>query len=154
MCMEVQYDFFIAGRWRNKDNIRKVVDIVRNNGFSAYCFIENSYKGEVVEFIADKPIEGAMQQIESMDQKGPFINKIFQNDFNAEKGARIFLLVLPAGTSGHIEAGIAYGLGKPCYAVGITEKTETLYNIFGQIFSNTNELSKWLSSLKIDNTLC
>lgn len=146
--MQIQYDFFIAGRWRNKDNIQKVLEIVRSYGFSAYCFIENPYEGDAVEFNIDKPIEGAMQQIESMDQKDPFINKIFQNDFNAEKAARIFLLVLPAGISGHIEAGIAYGLGKPCFAVGATEKTETLYNIFDQIFSNTTELTKWLSDLK------
>ena len=41
------------------------------------------------------------------------------------------MLVLPAGKSGHIEAGVAYGLGKKCYAIGEYDATDSLYNIFG-----------------------
>jgi len=52
--------------------------------------------------------------------------------------------VLPAGQAAHIEAGIAYGLGKPCYAVGPVERSETLYRIFDDIFSGVHELRRWL----------
>ena len=54
------------------------------------------------------------------------------------------LLVLPAGKAAHIEAGIAYGLGKKCYAIGKYENTDTLYNIFETIFSNEIELEEFL----------
>ena len=40
------------------------------------------------------------------------------------------MLVLPSGKSGHIEAGIAYGMGKKCYAIGEFDATDSLYNIF------------------------
>ena len=40
----------------------------------------------------------------------------------------------------HIEAGIAYGLGKKCYAIGEYEATDTLYNIFEEIFLTEKEL--------------
>ncbi len=51
-----------------------------------------------------------------------------------------FLLVLPAGKSAHIEAGIAYGLGKKCYAIGEYEVTDSLYLIFDRIFKDEKEL--------------
>ena len=39
-------------------------------------------------------------------------------------------MVMPAGNAAHIEARAAFGLGKPCYAVGPVAKTETLYRFF------------------------
>lgn len=55
-----KYDFFIAGRWRNKDNIKPVLDAVRGCGKTAYCFIENEYKGEAIEFKMDDDPEAFM----------------------------------------------------------------------------------------------
>ena len=56
---------------------------------------------------------------------------------------------LPAGKAAHIEAGIAYGLGKKCYAIGEYEATDTLYNIFEQIFTDEKELEQFLKEYKI-----
>lgn len=39
-----------------------------------------------------------------------------------KKISKNLLLVLPAGKAAHIEAGIAYGLGKKCYAIGDLSK--------------------------------
>lgn len=141
-----KYDFFIAGRWRNKDNIQPVLDIVRDSGKSAYCFIENSYKGEVVEFDAGNDPDTFMKQSEELTQDDPLIRKIFEVDIAAQKEAENFLLVLPAGIAGHIEAGAAYGMGKKCYAIGKLEKTETLYCIFDQIFPDHKSLKDWLEA--------
>lgn len=44
----------------------------------------------------------------------------------AQRAARRFVMVMPAGNAAHIEARVAFGLGKPCYAVGPVAKTETL----------------------------
>ena len=55
------------------------------------------------------------------------------------------MLVLPAGKSGHIEAGIAYGLGKKCYAIGEYDATDSLYNIFEEIFKDKDEFGKYLT---------
>jgi hypothetical protein len=139
-----KYDFFIAGRWRNKDNIKPVVDVVRASGKSAYCFIENSYEGEAVEFKMDEDPDVFMKKSEEMSQDDPFIRKIFNIDITAERESDNFLLVLPAGIAGHIEAGAAFGMGKRCYAIGQLEKTETLYCIFDKIFPDTDSLKAWL----------
>jgi len=142
------YDFFIAGRWRNKDNIRPVLDAVRASGKTAYCFIENAYEGEKLSFNIDSQadIEASMSASEQMPQDDPMIHKIFENDIAGERGADNFLLVMPAGIAGHIEAGVAYGMGKKCYAVGKPEKTETLYCIFDKIFPDLAALESWLAS--------
>jgi len=57
------------------------------------------------------------------------------------------LVVLPAGKSAHIEAGIAYGLGKKCYAIGEYDATDSLYNIFEEIFENVSELETFLKKI-------
>jgi hypothetical protein len=143
-----KYDFFIAGRWRNREIVKEVLDIVRSSGCSAYSFIENLYEGEKVEFSFVEDIEEIMQKLESLPQGDPFVRKVFDIDITAERNSRNFLLVLPAGISGHVEAGAAYGMGKKCYAIGKLEKTETLYNIFEEIFPDTNALKEWLNGRK------
>lgn len=143
----IHYDFFIAGRWRNYKEVKKVLELVRANGKTAYCFIENLYTGSKIEFKQDGDIEMIMQQLESLSHDDDFIKQIFANDMYAEKHCDNFLLVLPAGISGNVEAGVAYGLGVKCYAVGVPEKTETLYQIFDEIFSNTQELDTWLRTI-------
>ena len=140
----MKYDFFIAGRWRNKDNVKAVLDVVRASGKSAYCFIENTYEGEKVEFRMDGNADDSMKKTEAMSQTDPFIQKIFETDMQAEKNSEHFILVLPAGIAWHVEAGVAYGAGKKCYAIGKPEKTETLYCIFEEIFEDAKALSRWL----------
>lgn len=140
----ITYDFFIAGRWRNKDNIKPVLNAVRASGKTAYCFIENSYEGEAIEFKIDSDPDVFMKQSEAMPQDDPLIRKMFDTDMTAEQQADNFLLVLPAGIAGHIEAGVAYGMGKKCYAIGTVEKTETLYCVFDEIFPDIEALQTWL----------
>ena len=71
---------------------------------------------------------------------------MFNQDLEGEKSSRNFLLILPAGKAAHIESGIAYGFGKKCYAIGEYEATDTLYNIFENIFSSEKELEEFLKN--------
>jgi hypothetical protein len=139
-----RYDFFIAGRWRNYPEVKKVLDSVRAHNKTVYCFIENLYEGSKVEFKHDASIESIMQKLESLPRDDDFIKHIFENDMQAQRDSDNFLLVLPAGISGHVEAGASYGMGKKSYAVGIPEKTETLYSIFDEIFPDLQSLENWL----------
>jgi hypothetical protein len=147
-----KYDFFVAGRWRNKDGVASVLHIVRNCGYSAYCFIENAYEGEDVEFRVGGNPDVFMKQSEALDQHHPLVHKIFETDITAERQADNFLLVMPAGIAGHIEAGAAYGMGKKCYAIGVPEKTETLYCIFDEIFPDEASLQHWLEERRVEGS--
>lgn len=140
-----RYDFFVAGRWRNHTNIAKVVDALRGHDKTVYCFIENDYKGEEVVLTPDDSIEDSMQKLESLSLGHPLIRRIFETDIEAQKASDVFLLVFPAGLAAHMEIGVSYGLGKPCYAIGQPDKTETLYRMFDRIFSDIDEFTAWLN---------
>jgi hypothetical protein len=88
-------------------------------------------------------IQTILQTYESRQLESDSIRTIFEDDLEGLKSADNFLLVLPAGNSSHIEAGISYGLGKKCYAIGEYEKTDSLYLIFEKIFADVSELEKY-----------
>ncbi len=142
--MKKEYEFFIAGRTRNKDTILKICNIFDRHNVSYYCFLKNdetmnSYGNE------NQTNEEKMEEFEKLGLKSDIVLNIFNQDLEAEKSSKKFLLVLPAGKSGHIEAGIAYGMGKKCYAIGEYDATDSLYNIFEEIFNSEEDLDLFLS---------
>ena len=143
--MEFKNEFFIAGKTRNKDEILKICDLFDKYNVSYYCFLKDeasmaSYGSE------SNTIEENMAEFESLGLKSDIVLNIFKNDLEAQKASKNFLLVLPAGKSGHIEAGISYGMGRKCYAIGEFDATDSLYNIFEQIFNNKDELEEFLKN--------
>lgn len=139
----MKYDFFIAGRDRNKDNILEICDIFDKLNISYYCFLKNkdtydTYGSE------NQNTDEKQDEFEKLDLKSEIVQNVFKRDMEAERNSKNLLLVLPVGKSGHIEAGVAYGLGKKCYAIGEYEATDSLYNIFEKIFNNKEELSEFL----------
>lgn len=140
--MNYKYEFFIAGKTRNKDNILSICDIFDKYNVSYYCFLKNDNTKDTYGDSSQTEEEN-MAVFESLDLKSDVVLNIFNEDLCNEKASRNFLLVLPAGKSGHIEAGIAYGMGKKCYAIGEYDATDSLYNIFENIFSK-EELAKFL----------
>lgn len=143
--MNTKYEFFIAGKTRNKDNILRICDIFDKYNVSYYCFLKNedtmnSY-GEDGQTEEEK-----MQVFESLGLKSDIVLNIFKQDLDNEKACKNLLLVLPAGKSWHIESGIAYGMGKKCYAIGEFDATDSLYNIFETIFENEHQLEEFLKN--------
>ena len=142
--MENKYEFFIAGRARNKENILRICDLFDKYNISYYCFLKNEddwgYGNK------KQTPEEKQREFEKLNLKSEVVLKLFHEDLEGEKESRNLLLVLPAGKAAHIESGIAYGLGKTCYAIGEYEATDTLYNIFEKIFSDEKELEEFLSN--------
>ncbi len=141
--MTTKYEFFIAGKTRNKDNILRICDIFDKYNISYYCFLKND--DTINSYGSDEQIaEEKMKVFEQLDLKSDVVLNIFEQDLENEKACKNFLLVLPAGKSGHIEAGIAYGMGEKCYAIGEFDATDSLYNIFDTIFKDEVELDNFL----------
>ncbi|HQG57589.1 MAG TPA: hypothetical protein PLX79_01280 [Candidatus Dojkabacteria bacterium] len=140
--MDYQYEFFIAGRARNKENILKICEVFDKCKIPYYCFLKNEDKWGYGN--NDQTPEEKQKVLESLSLKSDIVLNIFNNDMKGEKSSRNLLLVLPAGNAAHIESGIAYGLGKKCYAIGEYEATDTLYNIFEEIFKDEKELEEFL----------
>lgn len=132
----MQYDFTIVSRWRNKEQVRELVEKIRAKGKTAYSFIEGD--GEAYEL---KDMEGAlppeefMQHFEKRDwQTDSAVREVFEIDLRALKNAKVCILLLPAGKSAHMEAGIAFGLGKKCILIGEQKEAESLYLIFDEVY--------------------
>ena len=140
--MENKYEFFIAGRHRNKENILKICDLFNKYNITYYCFLKNEDSWGYGS--KDQTPEERQREFESLGLKSDIVINLFNSDMEGEKTSRNLLLVLPAGKAAHIEAGVAYGLGKKCYAIGEYEATDTLYNIFEKIFNNEEELETFL----------
>ena len=144
----MKYEFFIAGKTRNKDNILKICDIFDKYDINYYCFLKNDKAHNSYGKDANS-IEEKMNEFELLGLKNDIVLNIFNEDMEAERNSNNFLLVLPAGKSGHIEAGVAYGLGKKCFAIGEYDSTDSLYNIFEEIFSTEKELEEYLKKYNI-----
>ena len=143
---EIKHEFCIVGSTRNKDMILKICELFDKLSISYYCFYKNEQNWGYGS--KDQTLEERHRELESLDLRGEVALKLFHKDLEGEKSSRNLLLVLPAGKSAHIEAGIAYGLGKTCYAIGPHEATDTLYSIFETIFNSETELGSFLKHYK------
>ena len=143
--MNNKYEFFIAGRARNKEKILEICDIFDKYKVTYYCFLKNE---ETINSYgnSNQSVEEKQKEFESLGLKSETVLKVFNEDLENEKISKNFLLVLPAGKSGHIEAGISYGLGKKCYAIGEYDATDSLYNIFDSIFASNEDLETYLKN--------
>src|SRR5438270_459393 len=125
------YDFFVSGRWRNRDNVLDLTRKIRQKGYSVYCFLESSHS---VHRVNNDPEED-IQKFEKLDWRNDtYVKDVFENDMHGEKNSDVFVLLLPAGKSYHIEAGVAYGMGKKCVLVGEQKEAESLYLIFSEFY--------------------
>jgi len=142
----MKYEFFIAGRTRNRDNILKLCELFDKYNISYYCFLKNDESHQEAGLDLSGDINKFQDSFESLDLNSDQVRIIFENDLNGLNESKNLLLVLPAGKSAHIESGIAYGQGKTCYAIGEYDATDSLYRIFKSIFKDEKELEEFLKN--------
>ena len=136
----MRFDYFIACRWRNRDNVLDLADKLRAKGKSVYtCF-----DGEQSLADKEKNPEEAMQEFEATEnwESDENIRKIFDTDMNALRNSQNLILLLPAGKSAHIEAGAAYGMGKHCILIGEQKEAESNYLIFDESHQSAEDFIK------------
>jgi len=130
-------DYTVIGKFRNIENVRALVAAIRSRGKTCYDFTAKP---------ADPtdPAGSAEAQMSKLESHPDFLNDPvhrahFETDLAGLRNAGTVVLLLPAGTSAHIEAGIAFGLGKKLVLIGKPEKPETLYYIFGDRFETADD---------------
>jgi len=132
--------YFIASRWRNKKEVIRLYEALKKKvgEDNVFCFFNNRYN---IHHSQGDP-EKEMEEFENLKnwQNNDFVKQIFSEDIQQLKEADALIMLLPAGNSAHIEAGIAYGLGKKCILVGKVEATESHYLIFHEYYDSIEEL--------------
>lgn len=72
----------------------------------------------------------------------------FETELEGLRESDVFILLLPAGESSHIQAGIAFGLGKKTILVGEPEAVKTHYLIFDEQYASIDEYLAQFKKLK------
>ena len=126
-------DYMVIGRYRNIENVRALIAAIRSRGKTCYDFTAKPADPR-------NPEASAEMQMAALESHPDFFNdpvhrQHYETDLAGLKAADTIVLLLPAGTSAHIEAGIAFGLGKRLFLIGEPEKPETLYCIFDRRFA-------------------
>ena len=123
-------NYTIVSRFRNKDAVLHLIEELKKRGKTCYNFCE--MPADPNNPFGDPDAQMAVFESERNFLANPYYRKIFERDLNGLKHAQAVILLLPAGTSAHIEIGIAYGLGKRCILIGKPLKPETLYLLFDE----------------------
>jgi nucleoside 2-deoxyribosyltransferase len=133
-------DYTILSKFRNKERTEYLVAELAKRGKTCYnhCAIPAD---------PNNPDADPEEQLRSFEAVKDFYNDdhfkyVFEEDLKGLKNADKVIVLLPAGNSVHIEAGIAYGLGKPLVLIGEAEKPDTLYLIFQERHATIEEFLK------------
>ncbi len=133
-------DYTIISRFRNKDKCNFLSKELQKRGKTCYKFWDMPADPNS----SDAHPEEQMKVFESVKDffNDEYFQKIFERDLEGLKNAKKVIMLLPAGNSAHIEAGIAYGLGKPLILIGEPEKPESLYLMFKERYKTIEEFLK------------
>jgi nucleoside 2-deoxyribosyltransferase len=133
-------DYTIISKFRNKDNCELLVRKLEEKGKTCYNFCNKPADPKN----PDAHPEEQMKNFEGTEDffNNEYFKQIFEEDLEGLKNADTVIMLLPAGNSVHIEAGIAYGLGKKLILIGEPEKADSLYLIFQERYRNIDEFLK------------
>ena len=137
--------FFIASPWKNKEEVESLTKKLRSKGHEVSSFIESG-----ANLLTGHPIEDHMKLFsEALKnwREDEHVSKIFNSELEILKQSDVVVLLLPAGISSHLEAGIAHGWGKKSVLIGPIAKPEIVYLIFDKIYLDTSSFLKDLDSL-------
>ncbi|MBU1132453.1 hypothetical protein KKC32_04385 [Patescibacteria group bacterium] len=133
-------DYTIISKFRNKENCDLLAKKLEEKGKSCYNFCNKPAD-------PNNPEAHPEEQMRVFEETKDFFNneyfkKVFKEDLAGLKNANTVIMLLPAGNSVHIEAGIAYGLGKKLVLIGEPEKPDSLYLIFHKRYKDIDEFLK------------
>ncbi|MEW6077606.1 MAG: hypothetical protein AB1724_07340 [Thermodesulfobacteriota bacterium] len=136
MAQHDRTDYMVIGRFRNGANVRRLIAAIREKGKTCYDFTAKPADPAN----PDAPFDAQMAVLESHPDflNDPVHLAHFRRDLDGLKNAGTIVMLLPAGTSAHMEAGIAFGLGKKIVLIGTPEKPETLYFIFDEYYKTVD----------------
>ncbi len=129
--------YFISSKWRNRDKVLNLTAKLRDKGKEVYCFFESPMNVDS----ENRDPEEVMREFEAITdwRNNDKIKNVFEDTANKIKDSDTVILLLPAGSSAHIEIGIAYGLRKKCILIGQIEKTESMYLIFSESYNSIDD---------------
>ncbi len=124
--------FFIASSWSHLKDIESLSDNLVSLGHS----VVNDTKSKRPEalFTPGDDWRGRTE-----------LRKIFEENVTGIEESDTIILLLPAGATAHISAGIGYGFGKRLILIGSPKAAEAQYFIFNE---DHKTIEEYIASLK------
>jgi hypothetical protein len=135
-------DYTILAKFRSKDLCEELVKELEKRNKTCYNFCTKPADPKKPESSPEEQMKTFEKTKDFFDN--PYFKEVFETDLDGLKNAKNVIVLLPAGNSVHIEAGIAFGLGKNLILIGKPEKPESLYLIFKE---RHNTIADFLNSL-------
>jgi len=129
--------YTVISKFRNKEAVENLIKKLSEKGKTCYNFCAKPADPQN----PNAHPEEQMKVFESVPDyfNNEYYKHIFETDLCGLKNAEKVILLFPAGSSAHVEAGIAYGLGKDVILIGEPEKPESLYLIFKERYKTMDD---------------
>lgn len=121
----------------------KLTEELTTRGHEAYSFLQNGANLSTGASIGEE-LRNFGEALQDWGNN-PTIRRIFDSELENLKNSDIVVLLLPAGGSSHVEAGIAYGLGKRVMIIGRVERPEVFYLICEKIYPDADAFLREIS---------
>lgn len=127
-------DYMVIGRVRNAENMLRLVRGIEEKGFTCYHCLHKPAVAEAEHLSWREQMNILESHLDFWND--PNHKNHFDTDMDGLRNAETVVMLLPAGMATHMEAGVAYGLGKKLILVGEVEKPETLYLMFDEHYAD------------------
>ena len=133
--------YFIASRWANMKNVQLLTENLTALGNHVFSFVTDSRN-----FIAKNEIgPSPFSKLKGKWQANPELKAAYERDLEGLRESDAVILLLPAGKTSHLQAGIGFGLDKQMILIGEADTPETHYLIFEEWYST---IPAFIASLK------
>lgn len=134
--------FFIASSWSNMKQVQYLTENLLSLGHQVFSHVKDSRN-----FVPTNELKKPDDLFAGGDdwRKRDELRKIFEHDLTGLEESDVFIMLLPAGKTSHIAAGIAYGFGKHLILIGNLDYAESHYFVFDADFKTIED---YISTLK------
>jgi len=133
--------FYIASRWSNMKHVQLLTENLRALGHNVFPLVSDERN-----FVSGSELNRPALPVEGW-QSNQKLREIYEHDLRGIEESDTIILLLPAGKSSHIQAGIGFGLGKNVVLIGQPESAESHYLIFNKVYATIEEYVASLRTL-------
>jgi hypothetical protein len=134
--------YFIASRWENMKEVQVLTENLTALGHQVFSFVKDPRNFVSKEELTNQP---AFFKDMAGWRTNAELRSAYEQQLEGLQQSDVCILLLPAGESSHITAGIAFGLGKKTILIGKPEAVKTSYLIFEDHYASIDD---YLSELK------
>ena len=133
--------YFIASRWANMKQVQLLTENLTALGHTVFSFVSDPRNFIAKDEIGPSPFS----KLTGEWRDNPELKAAYEHDLEGLRESDVVILLLPAGRTSHLQAGIGFGLDKKMVMIGEPEAPETHYLMFDESYPT---IEKFIATLK------